>query len=74
MSLLGHIRHISEDIGLRGSATEGEAQAADYVQERLSEWGLQPERQPVLSATSAYAPVPEGDLPRLQAVDAEDRA
>ncbi|GIV85191.1 MAG: aminopeptidase [Candidatus Roseilinea sp.] len=56
MSLLGHIRHLSEDIGPRGSATEGEAQAAGYVQERLSGWGLQPERQPVLSATSAYAP------------------
>ncbi|MFC1463254.1 MAG: M28 family metallopeptidase [Candidatus Brachytrichaceae bacterium NZ_4S206] len=56
MSLLGHIRHICEDIGPRGSATEGEAKAADYVQRRLGELGLQPERQAVLSATSAYAP------------------
>lgn len=74
MSLLGHNHHLSKDIGSRGSATEGEAQAADHVQNRLSEWKLRPEQQPALSATSAYAPWPEGDVPRLQAVDAEDRA
>lgn len=56
MSLLEHIRHLCEDIGPRGSATEGEAKAADYVQRCLGELGLQPERHAVLSATSAYAP------------------
>ncbi|MCS6848128.1 MAG: M20/M25/M40 family metallo-hydrolase [Anaerolineae bacterium] len=56
MSLLGHIHHLSEDIGPRGSATEGETKASDYVQRCLRELGLQPERQPVLSATSSYAP------------------
>lgn len=74
MSLLGHIRYLSEYIGSRGSASEGEAQVADHGQNRLSEWKPRPEQQPVLSATSAYVPLPEGDLSRLQAVDAEDRA
>ncbi len=56
MPLLGHVHCLSEVIGPRGSTTEGEAQASDYVRRCLSELGLQPEQQPILSATSAYAP------------------
>ena len=56
MSLLGHVHQLSEVIGPRGSTTEGEAKASDYVQRQLSALGLRPERQLVLSATSAYAP------------------
>lgn len=60
MSLLGFIKHLSEDIGPRGSTTENEHKALDFVQAGLSELGLQPQRQSFLSATSAYSPFAVG--------------
>ncbi|MCS7060491.1 MAG: M28 family peptidase [Anaerolineae bacterium] len=56
MTSLAYVRVLSEDIGPRGSTTAEEAKAADYVVEQLSRIGLSPERQPFLSATSAYRP------------------
>jgi hypothetical protein len=56
MSSLDHIQVLSETIGPRGSATEGEAKAADYVAAQLAELGLPAERQRFLSAASSYAP------------------
>jgi hypothetical protein len=60
MSLLGFIKHLSEDIGPRGSTTENEHKALDFVQAQLSELGLQPQRHSFLSATSAYSPFAVG--------------
>lgn len=56
MTSLDHIRHLSETIGPRGSTTEEEAKAADYVAEQLTAMTLAPQRQKFLSAESAYAP------------------
>lgn len=56
MSLLAHIHHLSVVIGPRGSTTESEAKAHDYVQQTLAALGVSAVRQPFLSATSAYAP------------------
>jgi hypothetical protein len=56
MTSLEHIRHLSETIGPRGSTTEEEAKAADYVAEQLAALKLAPQRQKFLSAKSAYAP------------------
>jgi hypothetical protein len=56
MSLLGHIQSLAQTIGPRGSATEAEAKAADYIAEHLNALALVTERQPFLSATSAYSP------------------
>ena len=56
MTSLDHIRHLSESIGPRGSTTEEEAKAADYVAEQLAALKLAPQRQKFLSAQSAYAP------------------
>ncbi len=56
MTPLDSVRALSEDIGPRGSATEEEAKAADYVADQLAQLGLQPERQTFLSAVSSYAP------------------
>jgi hypothetical protein len=60
MSSLDHIRHLTESIGPRGSTTEGEAKAADYVADQLAALGLNPQRQRFLSAESAYAPLALG--------------
>jgi len=56
MSLLGHIQHLAETIGPRGSTTENEAKAADYVAEQLSALGVQPACERFLSRTSTYSP------------------
>ncbi len=56
MSLLEHIQHLAETIGPRGSTTETEAKAADYIESHLSGIGFTPNRQQFLSATSAYSP------------------
>ena len=50
------IKHLSETIGPRGSATDDEAKAAHYVAERLTALGLDPQRQDFKGAASAYAP------------------
>src|SRR5512141_1671747 len=56
MTSLDHIRYLSETIGPRGSTTEAEAKAADYVADQLAVLQLSPQRQKFLSAESAYAP------------------
>jgi hypothetical protein len=56
MTALDRIRHLSEIIGPRGSTTELEAKAADYVAEQLTAMQLNPQKQNFLSAESAYAP------------------
>ncbi len=56
MSLLGHINTLAQTIGPRGSTTESEAKAADYVHDHLSALTLAPKRQTFLRATSAYTP------------------
>jgi hypothetical protein len=56
MSLLGHVQHLSEDIGPRGSTTDDENKASDYVEQQLQSFGLHTQRQRFLSATSAYTP------------------
>ncbi len=56
MSLLEHIQYLAETIGPRGSTTENEAKATDYIESYLSGIGFIPNRQRFLSATSAYSP------------------
>ncbi len=43
--LLSHLRHLAETIGPRGSTTQGERDAADYIEKTLQSYSLQPERQ-----------------------------
>src|SRR5262245_6401037 len=56
MSLLGHVQHLSEDSGPRGSTTDDESKASEYVEQQLQSFGLHTQRQRFLSATSAYSP------------------
>jgi uncharacterized metal-binding protein len=51
------VQELLKGIGPRGSATEGEHNAANVVAEQLVELGLQPERHAFVSATSAYSPL-----------------
>ncbi len=52
---LAHIRYLSQVIGGRGSCTENEKQAADYVTAQLNGIGLLPvERQPFKAIPSTY--------------------
>lgn len=53
---LHHIEHLSVTIGPRGSTTEKERQAHDYVQKALTELGFETRREEFLSSTSAYVP------------------
>lgn len=41
---LEHARALAEGIGPRGTGTDGEARAAEYVAGRLAEWGIAAER------------------------------
>lgn len=56
MTALDPMRYLSETIGPRGSTTEEEAKAAEYVATQLTNLGLAPQRDAFLSAASAYAP------------------
>jgi len=50
-----HLRHLSQEIGPRGSCTSGERAAADYVSGQLRQMGLdQVDRQDFRGAPSAY--------------------
>jgi len=49
-----HIRHLSETIGPRGSTTDGEREAADYILDQATRMGLQAKVERFHSATSAY--------------------
>ena len=50
----GHITHLAQDIGPRGSATPAEAQASEYVRATFAQAGLQPESEPFRSGVSAW--------------------
>lgn len=51
-----HIRHLAEEIGPRGSTTEGERRGHVYCQEVLSELGFEPMWETYQSARSIYQP------------------
>jgi hypothetical protein len=50
--LFQHVRHLSEVIGPRGSATAKEAEAADYIEKEFIDMGLSPIREKFSSVTS----------------------
>lgn len=54
--ILAHVRHLSEKIGPRGSTTEAEEEAANYVSAQLTDLGLTTTKERFDSAYSAYAP------------------
>lgn len=56
MSAMDHIRHLSETIGPRGSATPKEREAAEYAAETLRLAGLDPSIQTFTSAKSGWYP------------------
>lgn len=51
---MAHIRHLSETIGPRGSSTDGEREAADYILDQATQMGLHATVERFHSATSAY--------------------
>jgi len=51
-----HIRVLSEDIGPRGSTTEGERRGAEYCEQVLKQLGLAPQVEPFTSARSIFQP------------------
>ncbi len=53
---LAHIRALAEDIGPRGSTTEGERQGSLYCQAVLAHLGLNPTLEPFRGARSIYHP------------------
>jgi len=56
MTVLDHIRYLSETIGPRGSTTDKEKEAADYARSVLVKLGLNPHMQNFRSARSAWYP------------------
>jgi hypothetical protein len=56
MTILEHIRYLSETIGPRGSTTRKEKEAAHYAQTVLENLGLRPQMQSFRSARSAWYP------------------
>ncbi len=55
-AILRDITALAEEIGPRGSGTEGEERAADYVAERFMELGYAPQAQEFTAPRSAWAP------------------
>lgn len=53
-SVMEHIRYLSVEIGPRGSTTPEEALASDYAESVYRKLGLNPVRQPITSARSAW--------------------
>ncbi len=53
---LHHIRILFEDIGPRGSTTEGERHGAEYCAQVLKHLGLSPQVEPFTSARSIFQP------------------
>jgi hypothetical protein len=53
---LGHIRALSEDIGPRGSTTEGERRGAQYCQQALASLGYTVQVESFSSARSIFEP------------------
>jgi hypothetical protein len=56
MTSLDHMRALCQTIGPRGSTSEEEAKASDYVFDQVAALGYTPHRQMFMSALSAYAP------------------
>lgn len=56
MSFMKDITALVDQIGPRGSGTEGEEIAADYVADRFIELGYAPQAQPFTAARSAWKP------------------
>ena len=56
MSAMEHIRHLSVNIGPRGSTTEAEADAARYAAHVLADLGITPSTETFSSARSSYYP------------------
>ena len=53
-SIMDHLYHFAVNIGPRGSTTPKEAEAADYAESVYRNLGLNPTRQPIVSARSAW--------------------
>ncbi len=53
---LAHIHVLAEDIGPRGSTTEGERRGSEYCQRVLSDLGYSADLEPFVSARSIYHP------------------
>jgi hypothetical protein len=54
---LAHVRVLAQDIGPRGSTTEGERRGSEYCREVLDRLGLAPQVEPFTSARSIYHPL-----------------
>lgn len=54
-SIMEHLHHLAVEIGPRGSTTPQEAEAADYAEAVYRQLGLDPVRQPIVSARSAWS-------------------
>lgn len=50
----GHIAHLAQDIGPRGSATPAEARASEYIRATFARAGLDPKSEPFRSGVSAW--------------------
>jgi hypothetical protein len=53
---LGHVRVLAEEIGPRGSTTEGERKGSEYCRQALADLGLSPAVESFHSARSIYFP------------------
>ena len=56
MNLMEHIRYLAKEIGPRGSTTENEKAAADYIVKELEKTGFKPEVENFKSAVSGWYP------------------
>lgn len=64
---LGHVRVLADDIGPRGSTTDGERRGHDYVERALQSMGLRPGRDEFDSPRSIFLPHLLGGLLMLLA-------
>ncbi len=65
-----HVRHLSQSIGPRGSATAKEREAAEYAAGVLRRAGLDPQTQPFTSTVSGWRPFAAAALTALLATAA----
>jgi len=71
---MSHVSYLADTIGQRVEATAGEGQAAQYIQDRLVEYGYSPVRQvvPIASAggnsLNVIAALPGGQRPEFKIV------
>ncbi len=64
---LSHVHALAEDIGPRGSTTEGERRASAYCERVLLRLGLTPTMEPFTSARSIFLPHVLAQVPMLVA-------